>query len=258
MRNQLLAFGFVIAVELGSLCCSVDAPPDIAPHIVLITADALRADHLSLTGYPRSTSPEIDAFAENAWVFDQALYVIPKTAPSFATLFSGRHPREHGVRSNFAKVPEASLCWRKSSRRLATAPPRSWGTPHSRVRRVSRAGFDVYELVLSREDAMGALLEAFLSWSESDWSQPTFVWIHALDPHGPYSPADDRFLGDQLSQQEAEVRLGYAKGSRPNKVLGAVPRYQQRRDGEKRVAPYVARYDGEILGVDRLFGEVIT
>ncbi|MCH7709912.1 MAG: hypothetical protein IH884_15600, partial [Myxococcales bacterium] len=33
------------------------------PHILLVTADALRADHLSINGYPPNTSPEIDPFA---------------------------------------------------------------------------------------------------------------------------------------------------------------------------------------------------
>ena len=32
-------------------------------HIVLITIDTLRADHLSCYGYPRNTTPTLDALA---------------------------------------------------------------------------------------------------------------------------------------------------------------------------------------------------
>ena len=36
---------------------------DFRPDIVLITIDTLRADHLSCYGYPRNTTPTLDALA---------------------------------------------------------------------------------------------------------------------------------------------------------------------------------------------------
>src|SRR5262245_43925842 len=72
-----------VLLLLASLSPARAGPPDI----ILVTADALRADHLSVNGYPRATSPSIDAFARSAWHFADALTVIPKTGPSFATLF---------------------------------------------------------------------------------------------------------------------------------------------------------------------------
>ena len=38
-------------------------------NVVLISFDTVRADHLPVYGYARPTSPNIDAFAENAVVF---------------------------------------------------------------------------------------------------------------------------------------------------------------------------------------------
>jgi len=241
---------------LGLLACAEPAPP---PHVVLFTADTLRADHLSLSGYPRQTSPHIDAFARDAWHFEQAITVIPKTGPSFATLFSGRHPREHGVRSNFAKLPESIPLL---AEQLKAAGYRTAGfveNPALREERGFGRGFDVYQVVLSGRRGAERLLDAYFRWAEGDWQVPTFVWIHTLDPHGPYRPPpeyEQLFIEDEWAGGDERVPPIEDTGSRAFKVLGAIPRYQQR-GGEDRVARYVARYDAEIRLIDEAFGRVI-
>ena len=52
----------------------------------------LRADALGVYGYPRETSPEIDAFAGESIVFDHAYTVAPVTPTSFAAAFTGLLP----------------------------------------------------------------------------------------------------------------------------------------------------------------------
>jgi choline-sulfatase len=105
--------------------------------------------------------------------------------------------------------------------------------------------------------------EAFLEWARAhDWEQPTFVWIHYMDPHGPYAPPPEieaLFVDDELAQAEGRVPLEkeLAPGESPNKLLDALPEYQRRADGEDRVAKFVARYDGEIRFVDEAFGQVV-
>src|SRR5690606_16458210 len=46
-------------------------PTQEGAHILLITIDALRADHLGLYGYKRPVSPGLDALAEKATVFER-------------------------------------------------------------------------------------------------------------------------------------------------------------------------------------------
>lgn len=64
---------------------------------VVISIDTLRADHLGLYGYPRPTSPFLDGLAGRATVFDEAYAAYPSTLTSHMTMFTGLHPREHGV-----------------------------------------------------------------------------------------------------------------------------------------------------------------
>jgi arylsulfatase len=256
----VLAVFLAVALAVVGLACG-GAPPEPAgprPHILLITADALRADHLSFNGYPRKTSPDLDALAARAWNFTGAVTVIPKTGPSFATTFTGRHPREHGVRSNANRVPESLST---VAERLRDAGYRTAAFVSNPV--LSRAkgyarGFDTWTPV-SDTKGPAAVSREFLLWGADieAWQQPTFVWLHYIDPHGPYDPPPnllEAFLEDEWSRDERRVPLEGAKRSyNPSKVLGAVPRYQ-RVEGEDRVAAYVARYDAEILAMDRAVG----
>jgi arylsulfatase A-like enzyme len=242
---------------LGSLAsCGEPGPP---PHILLVTADTLRADHLSFHGYPRATSPRIDAFAEQAHAFTQAFSVIPKTAPSFATMFTGRQPEEHGVRSNFARLPQELPVLAERLREAGYRTAAFVSNPALREAKGFGRGFDRYRM-FPEEDGVARVNRAFLDFAQEPWERPSFVWLHYIDPHGPYEPParyEALFFGDAASHSDTRVPRGYAlEEGRPNKVLGAVPRYQQRPDREDRVAAYVARYDAEIRYVDDAFGEV--
>jgi arylsulfatase A-like enzyme len=230
------------------------------PHILLITADALRADHLSLNGYPRATSPALDRFARDATHFDQAISVIPKTGPSFATLFTGRYPDQHGVQYNQASLPHGIPVLAERFKSLGYRTAAFISNPVLRASKGYARGFDVYR-ELPSEGGVREVNRAYFEWSESAFSEPTFVWVHYIDPHGPYDPPAElvaAFMNDALFQSDIRVplddRVDVTRGR--SKVLGAIPKYQQR-GREDRLAWYLAQYDAEIRHVDRAFGEIV-
>lgn len=67
------------------------------PDILMIAVESLRADHTSLNGYVRDTTPKIDAFAENAVVFEYAYAHASWTRPSMASLMTSTLPGQHGL-----------------------------------------------------------------------------------------------------------------------------------------------------------------
>ncbi len=67
------------------------------PNMIVISLDTLRADHLGVYGYDRNTSPNIDRFAENAFVFEYCISPTSWTGPAHASLFTGLNPAVHGV-----------------------------------------------------------------------------------------------------------------------------------------------------------------
>ncbi len=66
--------------------------PAGAPDVLLIILDTVRASALSLYGYGRETTPELDEFAKGGVVFETAIAPAPWTLPSHATMFTGRYP----------------------------------------------------------------------------------------------------------------------------------------------------------------------
>jgi len=65
--------------------------------VILISIDALRADHLGPYGYDRPTTPFLDRLAARATVFENAFAQVPSTLPSHMSMFTGLYPSEHEV-----------------------------------------------------------------------------------------------------------------------------------------------------------------
>lgn len=65
-----------------------------APNVLLIVLDTVRAGSLSLHGYDRPTTPNLDRWAQRGIVFERALATSSWTFPSHASLFTGRWAHE--------------------------------------------------------------------------------------------------------------------------------------------------------------------
>jgi arylsulfatase A-like enzyme len=69
------------------------------PNVLLILWDTVRADRMSLYGYSRPTTPYIDAFSQNALVFERAVSPGIWTVPAHGSLFTGLPVSSHGAHS---------------------------------------------------------------------------------------------------------------------------------------------------------------
>lgn len=74
------------------------------PDVILITMDTVRADHLSLYGYARDTSPVLQEFARQATVFRHAISAGDMTLSSHASIFTGLYPSQHGAHWQLGKA----------------------------------------------------------------------------------------------------------------------------------------------------------
>jgi arylsulfatase A-like enzyme len=68
------------------------------PNVLLIVLDTVRADHMSLHGYERPTTPSLERLASLGVRFDRARATAPWTLASHASLFTGRWPRDLAVK----------------------------------------------------------------------------------------------------------------------------------------------------------------
>jgi arylsulfatase A-like enzyme len=69
-------------------------PPAGSPNVLLVVLDTVRADHLSLYGYERPTSPALMRLASRGVRFERARASAPWTLASHATMFTGRWPHD--------------------------------------------------------------------------------------------------------------------------------------------------------------------
>ena len=74
---------FPIVLLLGLSGCGGPPTP-----VVLVSIDTLRPDHLGCYGYPRPTSPNLDAFRKDAILFTNAFANAPSTLASHAAILT--------------------------------------------------------------------------------------------------------------------------------------------------------------------------
>jgi arylsulfatase A-like enzyme len=80
------------------------APRAERPSIVLVTVDTLRREHLGCYGYPRPTSPRVDALAAESVLFERAYATMAMTFPSHLSMLTGLYVHQHGRGSNHEGV----------------------------------------------------------------------------------------------------------------------------------------------------------
>jgi arylsulfatase A-like enzyme len=68
-----------------------------SPNILLITMDTVRADHTSVYGYQRDTTPNLREFTREATVYTRAIAASDFTLPTHAALFTGLYPNWSGA-----------------------------------------------------------------------------------------------------------------------------------------------------------------
>ena len=69
------------------------------PQVILIVLDTVRSDCISPCGHHHRT-PNLEAFARDAVVFENCIAPSPWTIPSHATIVTGLYPTEHGCHGN--------------------------------------------------------------------------------------------------------------------------------------------------------------
>ena len=79
------------------------------PDVVWIVLDTLRADRLSCYGYPRETSPHLDAFAQSGVLFERTISPAQWTIPAHASFFTGEYPTTHATVQIYDKKSETQV-----------------------------------------------------------------------------------------------------------------------------------------------------
>lgn len=74
-------------------------------HVIVVSLDTTRPDHLSAYGSARDTSPTLARLAAEGALFTEARTTAPWTLPAHMSLFTGLPPELHGVRYDHHVLP---------------------------------------------------------------------------------------------------------------------------------------------------------
>jgi arylsulfatase A-like enzyme len=282
LLGMLLLAGFV----------DTSAPPDPVrddlPNIVMVVIDTLRSDHLSCYGHRpegRPTTPNIDAVAAAGTRFERAFAQAPWTRPSVASLFTGTFAASHGIVTHkdklgdfptiatmlrargyrttaFSANPQVSptfgfdpgfqVFWNSTDRSTrASAVVRLWrkvGIP---------LGLVAADPDPPRRGVRGSTADdvndAVLRWlGDAVVDEPSFLYVHYLDPHDPYSAPED-LLGLAPGPAVDEEPLYASQKLPPFPLEGCgLPGLETAEMRELQ-----RRYDTEIRFVDEHVGELL-
>lgn len=167
------------------------------PNVILITTDALSAEHTTLGGYHRDTTPNLARWAKDATVFEHAFSLSSSTRLSLPGLLLGQfnsmikmkdgrvHPYSYP-----ANTPTLASILQQSGYRTVFVPGDKYFLK-SRWPGVS-IGFDEvdghgYKGAADKVHTAPSVTRRALHHLETQApEQPIFLWVHYFDHHGPY------------------------------------------------------------------------
>lgn len=249
-------------------------------HVILITVDCLRADHVGCIGN-KNVTPNIDRLAKQSIVFTQAFSNGPETSQSFPAIFTSTYflmhgrmhllpryttlaevLRNHGFKTvGFHSNPflSKSLGWDKGFDEFYdfTNVGKNSLNLLGRFVRLTSHVLDVdrstkiqwllkklyYKFShLEMPYLEGTKLnEHIKGWMEKNIHHKFFIWMHYMDTHYPYAPPKE-FLSNFSSRKEAfEFNLA---------VNNANPLKEE-------VHTMMKLYSGEVQYVDKCIGDLL-
>ena len=162
------------------------------PNIYIVLSDACQASHLGTYGYRRNTSPQIDAFARDAVVYEYAYTNAVITRASVATIFTGLYPDNHKVRLQGNLLPQKYLTLPEYLKAKGYATNIITSNFSISPRYGFTQGVDAYFGVLEKYWASRefSIFDRFSNWLEK--TLPVhFSFMHYLHPHFPKVPPAD-------------------------------------------------------------------
>lgn len=204
--------GADVAVEsLGVRTRAREAEPIPArPNIVVISIDALRADHLGSYGYARNTSPKLDAFAATGTRFAWAFTSCPSTRCAIPSLLTGRYASTLGEGAESDAVPSAAELFRDAGYTTAAITCCERFTLAKRELAgftVIDASADATRMQRAGQSNADVVADNTLEWLRAhDPQQPYFLWLHFYDPHHPYeAPSGPDFGERDVDRYDTEI-----------------------------------------------------
>ena len=274
----------LIAALVAAAPAAACAPAGPPPSIVVVIIDTLRADHIGSYGYGENpTTPNLDARATSAALFERAFSTAPWTLPAIGSILTGQLPARHAAGGRFVSAADShaagdpgsapatelvdhgrriffrlddsipTLAQRLTDAGYATAAivNNSFLAPEFGLER----GFATYDYDARRPERRAAdASDRALAWlaERPEGDEPLFLLLHYFDPHMKYG-APPPFLGRFAGRHAGDQFALPLDDFRPLRAS-----IRERAEGWQRdAALQEALYDEEIAYVDHQLERVL-
>ena len=85
------------------------SPPRGKPNVLFITMDTVRADHCSLYGYERDTTPNLRELSREATLYSRAVSASDFTLATHAAMFTGLYPDWNGAIQTAGSINQVAM-----------------------------------------------------------------------------------------------------------------------------------------------------
>jgi arylsulfatase A-like enzyme len=186
-----LAWSLPLFLLVASCRRQPSAPPKPL-NVLLVVVDTLRTDRLSLYGYKRPTSPNLDVFARDAVVFTDSRSSAGCTFPSTNAILTSREPsvfllwpeRTMGIPDGVTSFPEI-LRQHGYATAAVSASPIARATPsYINTHGGFGKGFQSFDEECLDKHARCVNDKAYGLLQKLP--QPFFLYLHYMEPHAPY------------------------------------------------------------------------
>ena len=180
-----------------------------SPNVLLIVLDAVRAQHLSLYGYGKPTTPALDRWSREGVVFEHAIAPAPWTLPTHSSLFTGVPPTElsagwartlDGSRPKLAEVLE-----QRGYVTAAFSGNNRYGTAEAGL----LPGFQKYRSHISaasllRRTAMPFQTNLWKTITSARTPRAALQAARRFDLHTPFRPSEPFLTATQIREETLE------------------------------------------------------
>jgi arylsulfatase A-like enzyme len=254
------------------------AAPSDAPNVLFLILDTVRSMSMSLYGYHRPTTPNLQRIARDGATFERAIATAPWTLPSHASMFTGRFAFELRsgfnlpIRDDYPTLAEvlgregyataafvANVYYASREFKLDRGFARYEDRPLSAGQlvlsfsfgrwlsnRQAVRAFVGYSDMLNRKPA-SRINHDFLGWlSRQDRERPFFAFLNYYDAHEPYLPP-----------APFDKRFAYP-GKRETYWFDTdrAERHKNQSRAASAVRPQLGAYDGAIAYLDEQIGDL--
>ena len=249
------------AVGLWATPILTAARPSNKPNVLVYLIDTLRADHTSVHGYRRDTTPFLKQLGGEGVVFEDCQAQSTWTKPSVASLLTSLHTPAHGIQEFDDIIPRGAVTLAATLRRNGYVTASILGNPFPGRATGLERGVDhlmEYPVVQrawirsERATDSAALNRVAFSWLDRHHDAPFYLYLHSTDPHAPYAPpaSTESKFANPAETREFNRDSGKLRQVSGGFGGGAVFNRKQARakgvDPDAWVRRAIDRYDGEI------------